>query len=512
MIESASKALIENNKKIFKQEIGLSSKERINESDDQGNTLLHHAVQKGSLSSVKYLLAKGADISLQNKEGNSALHLAVQQGYFNIVNEMLGVSPAAKDRKRKIKWTDKDRSDKFATLKTSENKALALLNVPNNEGEIPLIIAAKLKDDLIYKKLLLLESAPGYTKSNIDNALNLRQNHIENLKNKSFWSAILETFCPSASIAELTESFAYTGLLAGASTAVALGLNIAFAVIAILGFSAIMYANYKKTQSEKNAVGELEELQSELAFLQSIKKRIVHLSSQQSLTPDDKKELALMKEELTKSIPKPMLIKGDEINAADYVTRKDKVLAALSSAGSFLCTYAGLLGITGLGLAVAAGVIGTSMSALLVSTGPVGIGVALGVGLLFAGALAFYHYENRKQNYMVFGEQRASIYKLRYNIYKEQQDLINGPEKVLNRIDNLLQEHPKTSKEPKIEKIAEEKKIPQPELNKYNHGHKPGELCSIELKQLSSNGLLKKPQELSLPLIALDNYTSLQKT
>lgn len=282
MIEAAEKALLENNEQNLKNEI-----------DEQGNTSLHLAVQKGSLKLVKSLLAKGADISLQNKDGNSALHLAVQKGYFNIVYEMLGISQAAKDRKRKAKRTDKDRSDKLTILKNSESKALALLNVPNNEGEIPLLIAAKLKDDLIYKKLLLLESAPGYTKSHIDKALSLRQKHVGNLKNKSFWSAVLETFCPSASIAELTESFAYTGLLAGASAAVGLGLNIAFAVISILGFSAIMYANYKKNESEKNAA---EELQAEQAFLQSIRKRIKHLSSQQSLATEDKKELALMKE------------------------------------------------------------------------------------------------------------------------------------------------------------------------------------------------------------------------
>ncbi|KTC82086.1 ankyrin repeat domain-containing protein [Legionella cincinnatiensis] len=512
MIEVAKKALLENNKERFKKAIELCSKNQINEVDEQGNTLLHLAVQQGSLSFVKNLLAKGVDISLPNKKGNSALHLAVQQGYFNIVYEMLEISQAAKDRKRKAKWTDKDRSDKLTILKNSESKALALLNVPNNEGEIPLIIAAKLKDDLIYKKLLLLESAPGYTKSHIDKALSLRQKHIGNLKNKSFWSAVLETFCPSASIAELTESFAYTGLLAGASAAVGLGLNIAFAVISILGFSAIMYANYKKNQSEKNAAEELEELQAEQAFLHSIRKRITHLSSQQSLTAEDQKELTSMKKELTKSIQKPILVKGNEKNAADYVTRKDKILAALSSVGSFLCTYSGLLGITGLGLGIAATIMGTSLSALIVATGPIGVSAALGVGLILAGALAFYHYQTRKQSYMVFGEQRASIYKLQYTIYKEQQDLIHGSDKVLTHIDKLLQEPSAKSKESKIEKPAPEKNTSESVLDKYNHGHKPGEICSIEIKQLSSNGFMKNTQNLTNRIATVDEHIEPPKT
>ncbi|PWY56494.1 ankyrin repeat domain-containing protein [Legionella qingyii] len=491
MIESMKKVLLNNNKEVFKQNIGSYSKERLNEVDEQGNTLLHIAVENGSLYFVKHLLAHGADISLKNREGNSALHLAVQQGYFNIVNEMLGISPAAKDRKRKEKWIDKDRSVKVATLKASQREAITLLNVPNNKGEIPLVIAANLKDDLIYKKLLLLESAPGYAKSHIDQALIRRQKHIGSLQSKSLWAALLETFCPSASLAELTESFAYTGLLAGASAAVASGLNIAFAIISIIGFSMIMYANYKKNQSERNAIRELEELQAELAFLQGIRKRIAKLASQQSLTSEEKKELALMKEELTKTIQKPTLVKGDEKNAADYVTRNDKILVALSSAGSFLCTYSGALGIMGLGLAVGAEILGTSLAALIISAGPIGIGVALGVGLILAGALAYYHYETRKQGYMIFGEHRASIHKLQYNIYKEQQDLVHGSDMVLDDINRLL-ETPQKPKESMGEKKVDQKKTaPKYLSNRYTHGHKPGEICSIETEQLSSHGLMK---------------------
>ncbi|WP_454783253.1 ankyrin repeat domain-containing protein [Legionella sp. WA2022007384] len=491
MIESVRKALLNNNKEVFKQKIRLCSKENLNEADEQGNTLLHLAVKKGSLYFVKHLLALGADITLQNKEGNSALHLAVQEGYFNIVNEMLGISPEAKDRKNKAKWTDKDRSIKLDTLKNSQSMALTLLTVPNNKGQIPLIIAANLKDDLIYKKLLLLEPAPGYARKHIDEALSLRQKHIGSLQSKSFWAALLETFCPSASIAELSESFAYTGLLAGASAAVALGLNIAFAIISILGFSMIMYANYKKNQSEKNAIRELEELQAELAFLQGIRKRVAQLASQQLLTSEEKRELALMKIELTKIIQKPRLVQGHEKNAADYVTRNDKILVALSSVGSFLCTYSGTLGIMGLGLAVGAEILGTSLAALIVSTGPVGIGIALGVGLILAGALALYHYETRKQGYMIFGEQRASIHKLEYNVYKEQQDLIHGSDKVLNNIEGLLESPQKPKKSKGDKKIDQKMNAPESLPNRYSHGHHPGEVCSKETNQLSSTGFMR---------------------
>lgn len=141
---------------------------------------------------------------------------------------------------------------------------------------------------------------------------------------------------------------------------------------------------------------------------------------------------------------------------------------------------------------IAATIMGTSLSALIVATGPIGIGAALGVGLILAGALAYYHYQTRKQGYMVFGEQRAFIYKLQYTIYKEQQDLIHGSDNVLTHIDELLQGPSTKSIKSKIENPVPEKNTPKPE--KYNHGHKPGEICSIEIKQLNSNGFMKQTQ------------------
>ncbi|KTD61683.1 ankyrin repeat domain-containing protein [Legionella spiritensis] len=496
MIETLKVTLLKGDKTAFKQEVvnqtGLHGAACLNDIDGEGNSLLHLAVMKGALPFVKCLLAENADITLQNHQGNTPLHLAVQQGYFNIVYEMLGISAAAKDRKNKIKWQDKDRGNKASVLKESQKRALSLLHVENNQGETPLVMAAKLQDDLVYKKLLLLEPAPGYKKEHLDSVSRIRQKHVGRLKSKSFTAALIETFCPSASIAELTESFAYSGLLVGASAAVALGVNIGFAVIAILGFSIIMYANYKKMQSEKNAVWELEELQAELALLLNIRKRVQQLSSQPSLTVQERKELEFIREELKKTINKPESLQGNERNAADFITGKDKIYVALSSTGSFLCAYSGALGVAGLGLAVAAQIMGTSLAGLIVLAGPVGICVALGGGLLLAAALAFYHYKTRKQDYMVFGEQRQAIYKLQDSIYRKQQDIIHGPDNVLNSINSLLDNN--LSEQPEEKRASA---IIEPARDKYDHGHGPDEICSIESGQLQSIGLLRRTRSLS---------------
>src|SRR5687768_14984415 len=99
-------------------------------------------------------------------------------------------------------------------LNASKKKALKLLVEPDGNGSLPLIISAQLKSDLIYKRLLLADPAPGYTKKQLQTALGFRQNQVGGLKKKTVFAAFLESFCPSASIAELTESFAYSGLVA----------------------------------------------------------------------------------------------------------------------------------------------------------------------------------------------------------------------------------------------------------------------------------------------------------
>lgn len=48
----------------------------INDQDDQGLTLLHHAVKSGSLEGVRELLRAGADPQVRASDGNTPLMLA----------------------------------------------------------------------------------------------------------------------------------------------------------------------------------------------------------------------------------------------------------------------------------------------------------------------------------------------------------------------------------------------------------------------------------------------------
>ncbi|XP_014271440.1 uncharacterized protein [Halyomorpha halys] len=57
--------------------------------DDEGRTLLHHAVNQGNIETVRYLLAIGVDFTQVTEKGNSCLHVAVLKGNGDIVKVLL---------------------------------------------------------------------------------------------------------------------------------------------------------------------------------------------------------------------------------------------------------------------------------------------------------------------------------------------------------------------------------------------------------------------------------------
>ena len=57
----------------------------VNKTDDEfGNTMLMLACQNGNTKLVKYLIAKGANPSAQNKAGQSAAHFAISFKFYDL--------------------------------------------------------------------------------------------------------------------------------------------------------------------------------------------------------------------------------------------------------------------------------------------------------------------------------------------------------------------------------------------------------------------------------------------
>jgi len=66
--------------------------------DEEGKTLLHHAVEAGKVSTVKVLLEKGASPRARDNDGLTPLHLAAAEGRAEIAKLLLekGADPNAK--------------------------------------------------------------------------------------------------------------------------------------------------------------------------------------------------------------------------------------------------------------------------------------------------------------------------------------------------------------------------------------------------------------------------------
>ncbi len=374
--------------------------DNINKTNEKNTTLLHFAIKKSSLFAVKCLLARGADITLQNEAGDTALHLAVKLGHLEIVEEMLGVSAAAKYRKTKS--PSEDRNKKLSNLKKSQQSSESLLNEPNAQNEIPLIIAAKLSDDRIYKRLL--KFAPHYyTKKVLDEALAIRKKKITGLKRISGSWAFLAALCPSGS------ALGIAGFVTGFGGAIFLSVAVS-ASIGLLMLPIIGFAYYQKNKFEKNAIVKLEELQVELAFLQGIEKKL-----NQPSRPDEIERIkSEYKAEYEKDAIKPSPLQSNA-NPTAYMSGQDKAVARMSLLAESLCAFSGALASIG---AIATLVIYFFPAALLI------VGIIGGVIGLTAGAgILYLQYKNRQSTYNTFRESKQSSVELQHAIYRERQKI-----------------------------------------------------------------------------------------
>jgi ankyrin repeat protein len=72
------------------QELLTRDESWLEKSDKYQRTPLHSAARFGASSAVKFLLEKGADVSVMDESGNTALHLASIFGHGDIVNLLIG--------------------------------------------------------------------------------------------------------------------------------------------------------------------------------------------------------------------------------------------------------------------------------------------------------------------------------------------------------------------------------------------------------------------------------------
>ncbi len=112
--------------------------EDINETDEDGNTLLHLCAAIDDYNSIEYFLFKGADSEIKNKNGDTPLHVAIENDAFNSAKILAcvgsnlfarngnGVSAIdlGLDPKKNARYYDLFINEKTATLRYDNGKTL----------------------------------------------------------------------------------------------------------------------------------------------------------------------------------------------------------------------------------------------------------------------------------------------------------------------------------------------------------------------------------------------------
>merc|ERR1712137_458634 len=118
----------------------MKKKASINASDVAGKTALFYACDRGKYSTIKWLLLRQADATLQSKDGTTPLMIAAKKGDIGmgsmLVRRKADVNAADVQGNTVLLTALRNRSSDFAKwlINTEETDRL----VPNNDGQTPI--------------------------------------------------------------------------------------------------------------------------------------------------------------------------------------------------------------------------------------------------------------------------------------------------------------------------------------------------------------------------------------
>ena len=129
----------------------------INTKDHKGNTPFHLAVESGNERLINILFKTGKiKIDSINKEGKTPLHLACEKGQEKVVRELLDCKANiyATDYKGNTPLHEACRSGNARLIKIFCDENNENINKKNEDGETPLLLACKTRQEEVVKELL----------------------------------------------------------------------------------------------------------------------------------------------------------------------------------------------------------------------------------------------------------------------------------------------------------------------------------------------------------------------
>lgn len=375
---------------------------------------IHQIVIDGRREFFNHLVEKGVDLSLlavsQTHGLKTLLHHAVEKGHSVMLEEMLGISITAQNRMLKEMWpeTIKNRQQIAANYKLLSEQSKTWLVTRDASNLLPLHYAAKAKDSSLY--LLLLRQPVPYSRADLDEAAMLRKKWIRDEKRWLFTSALIESICPGTSLPEIVYSLSFVVLVAASAA-----LTWVVGVAAVFIYGMVVAGNYHKTKVERRITTDLEQLALDSARMDSVNLRLTTLlatASSPTMTAEEiskaNAELDGLKselEDLKTQYPK----KSDPNSPAQNSNFKSKLLNFVKPVGRAIRTYGGTLGTFLCGYAGTLGIIELVVTATsVVMTGPVGwglLGAGAFIGLIYAG----FYYKNRKNELKIFAERTLKV-------------------------------------------------------------------------------------------------------
>lgn len=409
-----------------------------------------------------------SEIAISDFEGMTPLHLIFQQSLFEVssrrtrdqIYEIL--EKILSNRMMKQLWLNKKdvkgRTPLHLAVAAGFSEAVLQLlahdadfTLQDSNGKSPLVIAAELGEDDIYKSLLKQhriknkqrysnsKSGVGYSLQQINSALHAHQKrlHTRNLLIGGL-GALMVVACPVATILAFDDIPLIGGLLAmflpGIGPIIGLATGLLFAGL-------LIWAVYHKSSFKSGEHGQkLAEINAKNAYLDRLEADLNELVQQRNkiiakvLTEKDQKELEQLSlkiavkqneiKEFCATIPKVQRIK--KINDIDRATATDVLKTQLLTAGSFFCAFSGVLGIC----SGFAGFLPTVGFTTLVLAGiPVGGWIALGIALIVATAVALWaHYTKFKPTLKEYGKAHKQLNVAQVELYERTLELTKDAE------------------------------------------------------------------------------------